>query len=112
MKTNNLLKLVTDYFNEGYFDTRIRQLLKQTQFSDDEIDYLWDYVFKIQKRVLKGKAEALTMQTMKKEIGRLIGNPLSASGYAGSPVGKNDLYKIYQYITSLPEEYLKDRLNE
>jgi len=111
MKTNNLLKLVKEYLDEGYFDSRVRELLKQSSFTDDDIDYLWDYVFKIQTKVLRTKEETLTIGLMKKQISRLIGVEFSGSGYNGSTVNKADMYKIYVFITSLPIEYLKDRLD-
>lgn len=109
MKTNKLLKLTKQYFDEGYFDSRVRSLLNQSEFKDDEIDYLWEYIFKIQKKVLKTQGDSMNMSTLKAQISRLIGVDLS-SNYTNT-VNKSDLYKIYMYITSLPEEYLKDRLN-
>jgi hypothetical protein len=112
MKTNNLLRLVKQYFQEGYFDTNIREILSTegSTFNDEQIDYMWDYVFKIQNELVKSRADTMTMSTMKREIGRLIGVQMDI-GYASSPVGKKDLYKIYMFITSLPKEYLKDRMS-
>ena len=111
MKTNNLLKLVQEYFSEGYFDSNVRDLLTNTSFIDDEIDELWDYVFKIQSMIMRSQKDTLTVTNMKKEVSRLIGVPLSGGNYNGSTVNKDDMHRIYQFITSLPKEYLKDRIN-
>ena len=48
---------------------------------------------------------------MKKQIARLMGVELSGGNYNGNTLNKSDMYKIYVFITSLPKEYLKDRLD-
>ena len=109
MKTNNLLRLVKEYFDEGYFDGQVRSILEKSTYTDEEIDYMWKYVFKIQRRVLKSQGNVLTMSTLKREIGRMTGIRLS-DNYTNT-VSKDDLFKLYQFITSLPSEYIKDRLD-
>jgi len=100
-----LLKISEKYFRFGHFDTTIRDFLSEGCISDEGISYMLDYIGKCQNDIGGSPKGSISYVDMKRTIFRLMG----VHDYTTIPTtNKVEFRAIYNFITSLPDEYLSD----
>ena len=110
-----ILDMAKTYYNRaGFFDTQVRDILMKqvagAKITKEDDKILVEYCLKSQEKQMLRKDASLSIRDMKNTMFRLIGRPerIDNSSYCAPNMSKDDVLAIYNFIISLPAEFLAE----